>query len=201
MFDRVVISLMRHLETLIAVILALMVILVFGNVVLRYGFNSGITESEELSRYLFIWLTFLGAVVAMHEHAHLGVDSLLGVLPRAGKVFCVVVSDLMMLAAVGMLFSGSWKQTVINWQTRSPVSQVPLALIYVVGLVASALMAILILRNLYRVLIVGADDRDLTLSVESEELASLEYSSASLLDKNNGVARTGNDERQSGSGA
>jgi hypothetical protein len=51
-FDRIVESLMRRLETAIGVILALMVVLVFGNVVLRYGFNSGITVSEELSRYL-----------------------------------------------------------------------------------------------------------------------------------------------------
>ena len=56
--------------------LALMVVLVFGNVVLRYGFNSGIAVSEEVSRYLFIWLTFIGAVIAVHEHAHLGVDTL-----------------------------------------------------------------------------------------------------------------------------
>ncbi|MEO5883317.1 MAG: TRAP transporter small permease subunit, partial [Caldimonas sp.] len=45
--------------------LATMVVLVFGNVVLRYGFNSGITASEELSRFLFVWLTFMGAVVGL----------------------------------------------------------------------------------------------------------------------------------------
>lgn len=55
----------RALEFLIAAGLAVMVVLVFGNVVLRYGFNSGITVSEEVSRWLFIWGTFLGAVVAL----------------------------------------------------------------------------------------------------------------------------------------
>ena len=68
--------------------LALMVIMVFGNVVLRYLFNSGITMSEELSRLLFLWLIFVGSVVAMKEHAHLGVDTLVSRLPRGGKVFC-----------------------------------------------------------------------------------------------------------------
>ena len=57
-----------------------MVILVFGNVVLRYGFNSGIAISEELSRWLLVWLTFLGAIVALREHAHLGVDTLVRAL-------------------------------------------------------------------------------------------------------------------------
>ena len=50
---------------MIALCLALMVVMVFGNVVLRYGFNSGITVSEELSRWLFVWMTFLGAIVAL----------------------------------------------------------------------------------------------------------------------------------------
>jgi TRAP-type C4-dicarboxylate transport system permease small subunit len=60
---------------LMVVCLALMVVMVFGNVVLRYGFNSGITVSEELSRWLFVWMTFLGAVVAVRNHAHLGTDT------------------------------------------------------------------------------------------------------------------------------
>jgi len=181
MFDRTVTSLMRQLERAIGVMLALMVVLVFGNVVLRYGFNSGITISEEISRYLFIWLTFIGAVVAMHERAHLGVDSLVRALPRRGKVFCVVASELLMLFAVALLFYGSWKQTLINMSTKSPVAEIPLGLIYVAGLVASALMGILILRNLFRLLIVGARDEDLILAVESEDLANLEHTTQVIL--------------------
>jgi len=65
--------------------LGLMVVMVFGNVVLRYGFNSGITVSEELSRWLFVWMTFLGAVVAVRNHAHLGTDALVSRLSRRGK--------------------------------------------------------------------------------------------------------------------
>ena len=73
------------LKAVIAACLAVMVVLVFGNVVLRYGFNSGITISEELSRWLLVWLTFLGAIVAVREHAHLGVDSLVRMLPAPGQ--------------------------------------------------------------------------------------------------------------------
>ena len=69
------------LKCVIAICLAVMVVLVFGNVVLRYVFNSGITMSEELSRWLMVWLTFLGAIVALREHAHLGVDTLVRALP------------------------------------------------------------------------------------------------------------------------
>ena len=61
----------RVLSALMALLLAIMVVLVFGNVVLRYGFHSGITFSEEVSRWLFVWLTFMGAVVALHQKAHM----------------------------------------------------------------------------------------------------------------------------------
>jgi TRAP-type transport system small permease protein len=47
----------RALSFLMVVALASMVVLVFGNVVLRYGFNSGFTLSEELSRWLFVSMT------------------------------------------------------------------------------------------------------------------------------------------------
>ena len=66
----------KLLEFLVVACLVAMVIMVFGNVVLRYGFNSGISISDEMSRYCFIWLTYLGAMVAMREKGHLGVDTL-----------------------------------------------------------------------------------------------------------------------------
>jgi TRAP-type transport system small permease protein len=181
MLDRAVHALMRRLEALIGWMLALMVVLVFGNVVLRYGFNSGIAISEEVSRYLFIWLTFVGAVIAVHEHAHLGVDTLPRLLPPKGRLACVVASELAMLFATALLFHGSWKQTLVNLQTRSPVSGTPLSLIYVAGLVASLMMGALFVRNLYRLLVVGATEEDLSISAESEDLGGIERATKGLL--------------------
>jgi TRAP-type C4-dicarboxylate transport system permease small subunit len=87
----------RVIDMLIAAALAVMVVLVFGNVVLRYGFNSGIAVSEEVSRWLFVWLCFMGAVVAMKDGAHLGTDMLVSRLPVAGKKACMVLGHLLML--------------------------------------------------------------------------------------------------------
>ena len=80
--DRVLRGYTRALDMLGGLFLAVMVVLVFGNVVLRYAFNSGLTMSEEVSRWLFVWLTFMGAVVALREHSHLGVDALVLRLPQ-----------------------------------------------------------------------------------------------------------------------
>ena len=83
MLGKLIDAICRLFSVLMVACLALMVVMVFGNVVLRYGFNSGITVSEELSRWLFVWMTFLGALVAMREHAHLGTDMLVARLPPA----------------------------------------------------------------------------------------------------------------------
>src|SRR6478609_836242 len=94
MLQTLIDRLCRLLSIVMVGCLALMVLLVFGNVVLRYGFNSGITLSEELSRWLFVWMTFIGALVALRQHAHLGTDSLVARLPVAGKKICLGLSHL-----------------------------------------------------------------------------------------------------------
>jgi TRAP-type C4-dicarboxylate transport system permease small subunit len=83
----------KLLEFLVVACLVAMVIMVFGNVVLRYGFNSGISISDEMSRYCFIWLTYIGAMVAMREKGHLGVDTLVRRLPLGQAVHSVVLHD------------------------------------------------------------------------------------------------------------
>ena len=75
----------RALEIVIVACLALMAVLVFGNVVLRYAFDSGIAVSEELSRLLFVWLIFLGAFMASVQRAHIGLDALVERLPLTGR--------------------------------------------------------------------------------------------------------------------
>ena len=93
----------RALRLFIVACLAAMVVLVFGNVVLRYVFNTGITISEEASRWLFVWMTFVGAIIALRKHAHLGMDSLVSRLPTVAKKACFLVSNLLMLYALWLL--------------------------------------------------------------------------------------------------
>ena len=146
---------------LIVLFLAIMLVLVFGNVVLRYGFNSGITISEEVSRIMFVWLTFLGAVVAMKEHAHLGIDSFTKRLPPAGKKVCVVLTSLLLLGVCVLIFQGSLQQTVINMGTAFPATGLPVAIQYAVGLVASVGIGVYLIRNIYVVLSGQASEKDL----------------------------------------
>ncbi len=117
----------QAMNLVIVVALSLMVIMVFGNVVLRYVFNSGITASEELARLCFLWLIFVGAILAMKEGAHLGVDTLIRRLPRSGKIAFVLISNALMLWVCYLFFVGSLTQTIVGWGTRTPATGIPMA--------------------------------------------------------------------------
>ncbi len=123
------------LKVAVALLLAGMVVLVFGNVVLRYVFNSGIAVSEEMSRWLFVWMVFLGAIVGLREHAHLGIDSLIRLLSPAGRKACYAASHVLMIYASVLLTIGSWKQTLLNWDTTAPASNLSVGIFYLSGVV------------------------------------------------------------------
>jgi TRAP-type C4-dicarboxylate transport system permease small subunit len=159
----------RLAELTLVVMLSVMVIMVFGNVVLRYGFNSGLISSEELSRFLFIWITFLGAIVAMRENAHLGLDTMIRLLPRAGKKFCFALSNVLMLGCCVLMFYGTFKQHQINATTLSAVTQIPMSWVYGVGYVASIAMGLLILGKLLRLARGEFSDEDLIQVQDSED--------------------------------
>lgn len=164
----------RVLEAVIAAMLALMVVLVFGNVVLRYGFNSGITVSEEVSRWLFIWMTFLGAIVALREHGHLGVDMVVQRLPAAGKKACLALGHGVMLYIVWLLWQGSLAQARINWDVTAPTTGASMAIVYAAGLVFAACAALILSIDLVRLLRGQIADEDLVMVQESEEAVQLQ---------------------------
>ncbi|MDR6156031.1 TRAP-type C4-dicarboxylate transport system permease small subunit [Acidovorax delafieldii] len=165
----------RALDMLSGLCLAIMVVLVFGNVVLRYTANSGITVSEELSRWLFVWLTFMGAVVALREHGHLGTDVLVSRLPAVGKKVCLVLAQVAMLYVSWLLLKGSWAQMVINADTEAPVTGASVGIFYASGVLMGGSAIAILLRDLLRTLFVPLSENDLVMVQESEELAALQH--------------------------
>jgi TRAP-type transport system small permease protein len=159
----------RLLELLVVACLVAMVIMVFGNVVLRYAFNSGITVSEEMSRYCFIWLTYIGAMIAMREGEHLGVDTLVKHLPVTGKKVCLFLSEALMLLCNGLFILGTWKMHDLQVTNVSPVVGISMIWIYGVGYVVGTVMALFNLNVLYRLLTGRLSEDELVQVVESED--------------------------------
>lgn len=138
----------RLLNALMVMALVVMIALVFTNVVLRYGFNSGISMSVELSRFLFVWVTFLGTVVCLMRHEHLSVTTFSDRLPAPLQAVLARLVTLVMLGCCLMLLKGSYAQTLLNWSNVSPISGIPVGVFYLAGLVAGALMSVILVFRL-----------------------------------------------------
>ena len=170
MLGKLIAKYCQLLSWLMAASLALMVVLVFTNVVLRYALNSGIAVSEELSRWLFVWLTFLGGIVALHERAHLGTDILVSRLSAGGKKFCLGLGHLLMRFVCWLLFKGSLDQVKINWEASSAAMEVSMGIFYGCGLVFAVSGAVILLLDFWR-LITGQMNSDELVGIrESEEV-------------------------------
>ncbi|MDJ1159171.1 TRAP transporter small permease [Chelatococcus sp. SYSU_G07232] len=151
----------KGLEGLLVLLLAAMVVMVFGNVVLRYLFDTGIDVSEELSRFLFVWLTFIGAVVVARENAHLGVETLVTRLGAGGRKLCMVLSDVVIIACCAVFFWGTWQQAGINATNYAPITEISMLWIYGVGFFTSIGMGLMALARILRVVTGRIDEHEL----------------------------------------
>ncbi len=133
-----------------AAAMVVMIILVFINVVLRYGFDSGVLASAEISRYLFVWVIMLGAVICMRDDAHLDLRVIEHRLPGKVRWLLRRLVYAVIVLTSGMLFLGSARQTVANWPNISPMSGIPVGAMYLAGAIAGAMIAaIAVLRFLF----------------------------------------------------
>jgi TRAP-type transport system small permease protein len=142
----------KLLEWTVISVLGLMVVLVFGNVVLRYGFNSGIIFTEEVSRFLFVWMTFVGSVLTLRNNAHLGVQTLTKLLPLKWKKVCKFTSDTLTLICCILLTIGAWRVIDLNLVNIAPVSGIPLGVIYMACIICSVGMGVLLIDSIVRLL-------------------------------------------------
>lgn len=142
----------RGLEGLMVFLLAGMVAMVFGNVVLRYLFDTGIDVSEELSRIFFVWLTFIGAVVVGRENAHLGVETLVSRFGDKGRKICMILSDIFIIICCAVFFWGTWLQAEINATNYAPITEISMLWVYGIGYFTSIGLGLMAAYRIFRVL-------------------------------------------------
>lgn len=166
--------LLRMVENLLIAGFVLMIAMVFGNVVLRYGFSSGIIASEEISRLIFVWLTFGGAFLVAREGNHLGMNTVVQMLGRNGRWWCRLAAEALSLFCMALLVKGCWHQAAINLDNHAPITGVPLAVTYLAGLLGGIGIGALNLIALTRLLTGRMPNSELIIGAESEELVALE---------------------------
>jgi TRAP-type C4-dicarboxylate transport system permease small subunit len=132
------------LSYIVAVLLVAMSGIVFGNVFSRYFLNTTLGWYEEVSRFLLIWIVFLGAVIAMIRSDHLGIDLLpLVFSPRVCRAM-VVLTDVLVLVALAIMFQGAWDMAIDSLASGWVASSVPIPYgwVYMIGPVSAVLMFI-----------------------------------------------------------
>lgn len=139
-------------EAAMALCLGVMALAVFVNVVLRYGFGSGVAASEELSRLLFVWMVFIGATAAYPRGEHMAFTSLLLPLrrkPAALKAVAALVR-IAVIAAAGLVAWGAWQQVIVGLDSQSVVLGYSNALLPLPALLSCAAIALMAAWELLR---------------------------------------------------
>lgn len=144
--------LQRIVHAAMAACLGVMALAVFVNVVLRYGFGSGIAASEELSRLLFVWMVFIGATAAYPAGEHMAFTSLVGRLRRRPAAFAAMTAliRLLVVLACALLAWGAWQQVVVGLGSRSVVLGYPTALLPLPALLAAVAIGVMALIELIK---------------------------------------------------
>lgn len=140
----------RVVNQLMAACLGVMAVAVFVNVVLRYGFGSGIAASEELSRLLFVWMVFIGATGAYPAGEHMAFTSLVGALknhPRS-MAFMTILIRLLVLLGCALVGWGAWQQVMVGLDSYSVVLGYPTALLPLPALLCAVAIGAMALMEL-----------------------------------------------------
>ncbi|EPI8972693.1 2,3-diketo-L-gulonate TRAP transporter small permease YiaM [Escherichia albertii] len=142
----------KILEAILTINLAVLSCIVFINIILRYGFQTSILSVDELSRYLFVWLTFIGAIVAFMDNAHVQVTFLVEKLSPAWQRRVALVTHSLILFICGALAWGATLKTIQDWSDYSPILGLPVGLMYAACLPTSLVIAFFELRLLYQLI-------------------------------------------------
>lgn len=137
------------IDLFLGILFCLIVILIFTQVLFRYLLNNSLNWTEELAKYLFVWMTFIGAACAFKDKIHIGVDFFVGLLPLKYQRY-MRMADIVLISffsACATIIGYMW--TIDVWGTLSPALELPIALVlYAAFPTGSALICILGIRQI-----------------------------------------------------
>ncbi|MCL4369910.1 MAG: TRAP transporter small permease [Chloroflexi bacterium] len=129
-------------ETVVVLLVVVMVVTVFGQVFCRYVLHDSPSWTEELARYDFIWISFLGSFVAFKRRAHVIVDTLLVALPPNVQRILTIAVQLAVAVFLVVLVQEGWKMILVTSNTKATMLQVPMSYVYAAVPVSAALMLV-----------------------------------------------------------
>jgi len=138
-FERVLVTLNRWI---VIAMMAVMVLLVFMNVVSRYIFNHSIIWAEEVSQYLMVWVAFLGAGLALRQGRHVAVEMLQDRLPATARRMTRHLVALLLIVFMGILTVLGFQFAHFAWDQETPVLNIPTGIPYLAVPIGALLLGI-----------------------------------------------------------
>ncbi len=161
-------------ESILSLLLVGMTLLVFAEVVMRFGFNSGIHWAQEVTLLMSAWFVLFGASYGVKVGCHIGVDVFVKMLPSGTHRVVTIIALLLCLFYCGLFLYGSWiylgKLHLIGIELEDlPVPKwIPTSILFI----GFSLLALRLLQLLWKVLMRKADGFHLADEAkESMELA------------------------------
>ncbi len=147
---RVLAMLERILNFLCQFLLAVIIVVISYSVIMRYVLNRPPAWAEELSRFTFIWVVMLGAIVVTREGSHIEFTILVDRLPARLAFIIRTVNQVLMLGFCGVMVWQGARIYPIVAEAASPTFAISMGWIYVAIPVGGVLMAVYLLERLIR---------------------------------------------------
>ncbi|NMC31176.1 MAG: TRAP transporter small permease [Veillonellaceae bacterium] len=149
LIDNIYKALETVIRYMVLVLLGLMVVIVFANVVTRYYLHFSLAWSEEVTRFMLVWLVFLGSFLAYINDEHLGLDILVKKLPPLVRKIVLVFTNALVIFALYAVLEGGYLMMIANFDWLSPAAEIPQGYVYIVIPISCALMIFQTLLKTY----------------------------------------------------
>ncbi len=115
----------------------------------RYVLNHSLYWSEELARYLFIWLVFLSAAIVLRKDRHIQVTAIVDLLPASVRKAVYFLGDLLMLGFAGVVLVEGIRLAGMVWTVWTAAMEIPWSLVYLGIILGMAAMLVALLGSLW----------------------------------------------------
>ena len=136
---------MDHLEEFFMIpLIFAMSIIIFIQVIARYVFQNSLTWSEEMARYMFVWLVYFSVSYTARREKHIRIDAAINLYPKKLRSYIELVSEIIVLCfAIFIAITGYTVFGKIAWSGQmSPAMRIPMQFVYAAPMVGLGLTAI-----------------------------------------------------------
>ncbi|MBA7528817.1 hypothetical protein ES705_21007 [subsurface metagenome] len=125
-------------------VLSLLTIIIILQVIFRYVLQMPLAWSEEVSRYMMVWLVYLGSILAMMSHSHVRTNLLTNFLRDKiiGRKYINILEKIFSILYMLIIIYSGWLVIPITIFQRTPILKIPMGIVYLIIPLSAASMAL-----------------------------------------------------------